>query len=122
MPLFRAYFEPEIFGNFPLEVDLGLTSDALVAFIERAERERSESLVGNIDFRVTQIVAMEPFFMGSVAIREGDIVWRVWPEREPAQSSPTDYRKLIEAYKPVWEPGPGWLKVRQKYYLDVVLR
>ena len=122
MPLFKAYFLPEISGNEPLEVDLGLTSDAVTAFVDRIQKERSARLGGDVDVRVFHIIAMETFHFGKkIVVREGDIVWRVWWKDERLQMPPEDYRKLVEFYKPIWEPGPGWLEVRQEFFEDVIL-
>ena len=118
MPLFKAYFLPDILG--PVDADLGLNADAITVFVEKTESEVSEEASAMV--HVSEVIAAEDFFMGQKKIRFGDIVWRNWT-LEYFQRLPADeLERHMRAYSPIWEPGPGWLDLRQEKWGDVDLR
>lgn len=118
MPLFKAYFLPEVAGNEPADVDLGLTSDAVLALREYSEPLRTGHI--GTDVRLFLVIAEED--IPSVNIREGDVVWKDWTVPQHVQLPPDELERQMRAYRPIWEPGPGWLKLRQERWGDVEIR
>ena len=120
MPLFRIYFLPEVSGNEPIDVDLGLTSDA-IGVIEGPEVEKRR---GDVDdphgFGVFEVVSLDN--VPDCSVRVGDVVWRNWDRFEYALFSAEELEVQMRSYRPIWKPGPGWLELRQKKWGDVDLR
>lgn len=120
MPLFRVYFLPEVSGNEPLDVDLGLTSDAIGVvtgpILAKRRSDMDEMAVVNID----QMVALDD--VHDCNVREGDVVWRDWEQPKTQGLSSGELERQMRAYKPIWEPGPGWLELRQEKWVDVEFR
>ena len=120
MSLFRVYFSPEVSGNEPLDVDLGLTSDA-IGVVKGPVIERRRSELGNPHgFGVYEVVSLHN--VPDCNVRVGDVVWRDWDQFEHALYSAADLEVQMKSYKPIWEPGPGWLELRQDMWGDVDLR
>lgn len=113
MPSFRVYFVPEMTGNEPLEIDLGLTADAIEIVKGPVAEKRRSDLSEPHGFAVLEILAVED--VPDCKVSDGDVVWRNWPLFEGQYEHMPGFRleQLMDVYKPIWEPGPGWLELQK---------
>jgi len=112
MPLFKFYFLPEEPGNEPLVLDLGVQSDAITVV--------TEAIKENDEVRMNFVVALED--IPDCKIRDGDVVWRHWTTYKDWGLPALELQQMMKAYRPLWEPGPGWLELRQEKWSDVDVR
>ena len=112
MPLFKFYFLPEETGNEPLVLNLGVQSDAVTVV--------SEAIKDNDEVRMNFVVALED--IPDCKVRDGDVVWRDWTTYKDWGLPARELQLMMETYRPLWEPGPGWLKLCQEKCWDVLPR
>jgi hypothetical protein len=159
MPLFRVDFLPEVSGNEPLELNLGIQSDAIsvvtctILIQRQVELEEFSGVklhhfvalddvpnslgtfivmpspvsiprqveLGDVDnVRINYIVALED--IPDCKVRDGDVVWRDWTAHASWGLSARELQLMMETYRPLWVPGPGWLDLRQEKWNDVDVR
>lgn len=115
MPKFRLEFvfeeNPKKVRSREVELPLG-RSEFITAMLD-LEEELYQEHKDEKTVRTTTLTALENMEAPSIRpdvppIEEGDVVWRDWNEVSPDSFDPDAITKLVEAYKPLWESGPGY--------------